>query len=75
MENIEAEEVPLYLGKKIREYRKKNKISQEKLAELSNLHYTYISSVERGHRNISVINIYKIAQALHCSVRDFFLDL
>jgi transcriptional regulator with XRE-family HTH domain len=52
------------LGETIRYYRKKKGISQEKLAELCDLHRTYISSVERGERNVSVMNIVEIARAL-----------
>ena len=44
-------------GKAIQAIRAKQKISQEKLAELSDLDRTYISSVERGQRNISILNI------------------
>jgi transcriptional regulator with XRE-family HTH domain len=39
-------------------------ISQEKLAELSGLHRTFVSSVERGERNISVDNMERVASAL-----------
>ena len=52
------------IGENIRRYREERGYSQEKLAELSDLHRTYISSVERGKRNISAINIEKIAVAL-----------
>jgi transcriptional regulator with XRE-family HTH domain len=52
-------------GKKLKELRLKQGLSQEKLAELCNLHRTYISSVERGKRNISLLNIEKIAKALN----------
>ena len=45
-------------------------VSQEKLAELAGLHRTYLSSVERGLRNISLINIGRLAQALNVSPAD-----
>lgn len=52
----------------IKYYRKKINFSQEKLAEITNLHRTYISSVERCERNISIENIEKIAKALNIEV-------
>jgi len=59
------EEVALaHFGKKVQAIRLEQKISQERLSELSELDRTYISSVERGQRNISVLNIIKIADAL-----------
>jgi len=48
----------------VKYYRQLKEISQEKLAELSGLHRTYISAIERERRNISVDNIEKIAVAL-----------
>ncbi|UFU00172.1 helix-turn-helix transcriptional regulator [Radiobacillus kanasensis] len=60
-------------GRTIRDYRRKKNISQEKLAELSGLHRTYISEVERGERNISLLNIVKIAVALEINVYELFL--
>jgi len=53
-----------FFGKKIQAVRNEQQISQEKLAELSELDRTYISSVERGQRNISILNIIKISDAL-----------
>jgi len=44
--------------------REKKGISQEKLAELAGLHRTYVSNVERGRCNISLLNIEKLAVAL-----------
>ena len=52
------------IGNRIRELRIEADLSQEKLAFESELDRTYIGSVERGERNISVINLRKIAKAL-----------
>ncbi|CAA0108533.1 Uncharacterised protein [Halioglobus japonicus] len=54
----------LRLGKTVQSIRSDREISQEKLADLSSLDRTYISSVERGKRNLSVLNVIKIANAL-----------
>lgn len=51
-------------GQRVREFRQQKGISQERLAELCGLHRTYVSSVERGERNISLLNIAKLATAL-----------
>jgi transcriptional regulator with XRE-family HTH domain len=55
------------LGKSIRLRRLALGLSQEKLAEAAGLHWTYVSSVERGKRNVSLINIVAIAKALGVS--------
>lgn len=54
----------IHFGQAIKELREKLGISQEELAELCNLHRTYVGSVERGERNISLVNIIKLAHAL-----------
>jgi transcriptional regulator with XRE-family HTH domain len=63
-------EVFVRFGKRLRQVRQKKGISQEKLAELAGLHRTYVSSVERGERNISLLNIEKLAQALGVRMSD-----
>lgn len=55
----------LIFSANVRLIREKKGISQEKLAELANLHRTYIGSVERGERNVSLINVEKLAHALN----------
>lgn len=60
------------LGDRIRELRLARGISQEQLAHLAGLDRTYVSGVERGHRNIGLDNIYKIAGALDIPVSDLF---
>ena len=58
-------------GERLRAIRKVRGLSQETLALTSELDRTYIGGVERGERNISLVNIYKIADALRVSPRDF----
>lgn len=60
-------------GKNVKKYRLDAKISQEKLAELCDLHRTYISDVERGKRSISLNNIEKISLALKINIKDLFI--
>lgn len=55
----------ILFGRKLRQERESKALSQEQLAELSGLDRTYISGVERGKRNISLNNIFKIAEALN----------
>ena len=57
-------------GLRLREVRRKAGVSQEKLAELAGLHRTYVSSVERGLRNISLENIDRLATALNVEMAD-----
>lgn len=54
-------------GGKLKEIRTQKGLSQEKLAFKSGLHRTYISDIERGARNVSLVNIEKIAKALEVS--------
>lgn len=59
-------------GLRIKYLRNKKGISQEKLAEISDLHRTYISSIEIGKRNVALENIEKLAMALDCSIDELF---
>ena len=58
------------LGSRIRDLPARSGLSQEKLAFACELDRTYIGSVERGERNISVINLNKIANSLDVSLSD-----
>lgn len=54
----------------LRKLRSKRNLSQEKLAELTGLHRTYVGSVERGERNISIDNMERFSLALGVSVSE-----
>lgn len=61
------------LGLTIREKRLQKSLSQEELATKANLHRTYIGMVERAERNITVINLLKICQALDISMSELLV--
>lgn len=58
------------LGENVRSLRIEQQITQEKLAEICDLHRTYIGAIERGDRNVSLNNIVKIAHALNVTPSD-----
>lgn len=61
-------------GKVVRNKRLSQGLSQEGLAEVAGMHFTYVSSIERGERNISLANIEKLAKALKCSMKELMSD-
>lgn len=60
------------IGIRLRELRISKGLSQEKFSFECELDRTYIASIEQGKRNVSAVNIEKIAKALGLSVSDFF---
>ena len=60
------------VGKRIKELRNKLGISQEELAFRSEIHRTYIASLEVGKRNVSIETLEKVVNALEVSMSDFF---
>ena len=62
----------LKFGLKVRDIRKERGLSQEKLAHKANLHRTYIGMIERAEKNITLLNIEKIAKALRVEIKDLF---
>ena len=63
------------IGQRIRNYRVQQKLSQEKLAELSGCHPTYIGQIERGEKNATIESVEKIAAALGVSLSKLFENL
>jgi transcriptional regulator with XRE-family HTH domain len=57
-------------GDKVRKLRRGNNWSQDELAKRAGLHRTYIGSIERSERNVSLINIERIAKALKVKISD-----
>jgi transcriptional regulator with XRE-family HTH domain len=69
---MNEENLLLEFGQKLRSVRLDKNLSQEELAFRAGLHRTYVSSVERGERNVSLVNIHKLAAALDVHVAKFF---
>ena len=61
------------ISNQIRDLRASKKITQQELAEKTNLSVPYISQIENNHRNISLETFVKIVDALEVSLSDFFL--
>jgi transcriptional regulator with XRE-family HTH domain len=59
-------------GERIRTLRHSRGLSQERLADLAGIHRTYLSSLERGERNVSLDNIHALARALGVPAADLF---
>lgn len=72
MDTQYEEQLQKHFGEKVRELRKLKALSQESLALACGLDRTYIGGVERGERNISLLNIHKIAAALNVSPGELF---
>jgi len=66
-------EILVQVGKRIRELRKARGLSQHALAEKCGFTFSYIGGVERAEKNISLINLSKITDALEVGVHQFFI--
>lgn len=63
-------EISIKFGEKVRKLRAEKGFSQEELAHLANVHRTYIGTIERAEKNITLINMEKIANALNVSIHE-----
>lgn len=70
---LEAELLVAF-GLRLKEQRLKKQLSQEELAAITELHRTYIGSAERGERNVSMLNLYKISAALDIEIDGLLTD-
>jgi transcriptional regulator with XRE-family HTH domain len=64
---IDENEPLKVFGERVRALRRDRGLSQEELADLTELHRTYIGGIERGERNIGLLNLVRIAKALNVS--------
>jgi transcriptional regulator with XRE-family HTH domain len=58
----------IVFGRRVRQFRLERRLSQEKLAELADLHRNYVGGVERGEWNVSLLNIVNLAHGLNVRV-------
>jgi transcriptional regulator with XRE-family HTH domain len=63
----------IIFGERVREIRKEKGLSQEKLAHKADLHRTYIGMIERAEKNITLLNIEKIANALEVNINELMI--
>jgi transcriptional regulator with XRE-family HTH domain len=71
----EKQKILLQFGQRVRELRSTKGLSQEAFAALCGLDRTYISGIERGVRNLSLINIHALADALEISISELMQEL
>jgi transcriptional regulator with XRE-family HTH domain len=67
---MSSENVLEIFGRNVQKIRKEKQISQEKLAEISGVHRTYVGMIERAEKNITLRNMEKIAKALGVEIKD-----
>lgn len=65
-------DIKIKFGLRLKQLRKEKGISQEELMAATGIHRTYLSEVERGIRNISIVNVEKISLALNIDVMEMF---
>ena len=72
MASIDDKKFLQRLGDRIRKQREARGLTQQQLGDFCELHRTFIGSVERGERNVAILNLRKIAQVLRTTLADLF---
>ena len=67
---MNSKNILMIFGNNVRKYRKEQQLSQEKLAEFADVHRTYIGMIERAEKNITLLNMEKIAKALQIELTE-----
>jgi len=70
-----AKNIQRTLGARIRKLRKEREWSQERMAEMCGMHWTYIGQVERGERNLTLQSIRVIAKAFKLTISELFVGV
>lgn len=68
-----VKDIRIRFGKAVRARREKMGVSQEEFAHICGLDRTYVGGIERGERNVALVNIEKIAKGLRVSLGELFL--
>ncbi len=71
---MNGKNILVLFGDNVRKYRKKRQLSQEKLAELADVHRTYIGMIERAEKNVTLLSMEKIAKALNITITKLLED-
>jgi transcriptional regulator with XRE-family HTH domain len=69
------DDIRIKFGKALRQKRHKLGVSQEEFADMCELDRTYLGGIERGERNVALVNIEKVAKALRISLSKLFSGL
>ena len=72
MASIDDKKFLQRLGDRIRKQRESRGLTQQQLGDFCELHRTFIGSVERGERNVAILNLRKIAQVLRITLAELF---
>ncbi|SET24027.1 helix-turn-helix domain-containing protein [Thorsellia anophelis] len=72
--NHDSDGVLVLLGNAVRNRRKELKISQEELAALAGIERAHMGRIERGERNVTILNVIKIANAFKCRPSELLAD-